>query len=73
MVRPYLIGITGGSASGKTLILTELMKSFSESELCIISQDNYYRPREEQVWDERGFQNFDSPDSIEKEDFAADV
>jgi len=73
MTRPYLIGITGGSASGKTLILTELMNFFSKNEICIISQDNYYRPREEQVFDKKGVQNFDSPDSIEQQAFADDV
>ena len=73
MNKPYLVGITGGSASGKTLFLNDLMKSFSEDELCVLSQDNYYRPREEQHIDENGVKNFDIPESIDHEAFAQDV
>lgn len=73
MNKPHLIGITGGSASGKTMFLNDLMKSFSKEELCILSQDNYYRPREEQQIDENGVKNFDIPESIDHEAFARDV
>ncbi|MEP2026708.1 MAG: uridine kinase [Reichenbachiella sp.] len=73
MTTPYIVGITGGSASGKTLLLNELKKSFKEDELCIVSQDNYYRPREEQPRDKRGIQNFDKPESIDQKAFAEDV
>lgn len=73
MTTPYIVGITGGSASGKTLLLNELKKSFKEDELCIVSQDNYYRPREEQPRDKRGIQNFDKPESIDQQAFAEDV
>lgn len=73
MATPYIVGITGGSASGKTLLLNELKKSFNEDELCIVSQDNYYRPREEQPVDKKGVQNFDKPESIDQKAFAEDV
>ncbi|SMD36373.1 uridine kinase [Reichenbachiella faecimaris] len=73
MTTPYIVGITGGSASGKTLLLNELKKSFREDELCIVSQDNYYRPREEQPRDKKGIQNFDKPESIDQQAFAEDV
>lgn len=73
MTTPYIVGITGGSASGKTLLLNELKKSFKEDELCIVSQDNYYRPREEQPRDKKGIQNFDKPESIDQKAFAEDV
>ncbi|MEO9967515.1 MAG: uridine kinase [Reichenbachiella sp.] len=73
MPTPYIVGITGGSASGKTLLLNELRKSFDESDLCIVSQDNYYRPREEQPRDKNGVQNFDKPESIDQKAFASDV
>lgn len=73
MTTPYIVGITGGSASGKTLLLNELKKSFKEDELCIVSQDNYYRPREEQPRDKKGIQNFDKPESIDQQAFAEDV
>lgn len=70
---PYLIGITGGSGSGKTRIIHELRRRFTEAELCIISQDEYYRPREQQVWDDAGYQNFDLPQSIDDTAFSRDI
>ena len=73
MEQPYLIGITGGSGSGKTSFIRELKASFSDKELCVISQDDYYRPREEQDEDEAGVRNFDKPKSIYKADFIQDV
>ena len=71
--KPFIVGITGGSASGKTLFLKELLASFPEEEICLVSQDNYYRPRNEQAVDENGVQNFDLPESIDDRDFARDV
>ena len=71
--RPYLVGITGGSASGKTLFLKRLLEAFPENEICLISQDNYYRPRHLQLKDENGVENFDLPESIDGEAFAHDV
>lgn len=70
---PYVVGITGGSASGKTLFLNLLMKKFSSTELCILSQDNYYKDRQTQHIDTQGVQNFDMPDSIDQEAFAHDL
>jgi uridine kinase len=71
--QPYLIGITGGSGSGKTRIIHELRNVFPEDRLCIISQDEYYHPREKQLWDDAGYQNFDLPQSIDDEAFARDI
>lgn len=63
--RPFLIGITGGSASGKTHFLNSLLASFSADEISLISQDNYYRPRHEVPLDSHGVENFDLPESID--------
>ncbi len=71
--KPYLIGITGGSGSGKTRIIHELRELFSEEKLCIISQDEYYHPRELQIWDNAGYQNFDLPESINDKAFTKDI
>ncbi len=72
-MKPYLIGITGGSGSGKTTFIKELRKAFTEKEVCILSQDDYYFPREQQLTDEEGVKNFDLPSSIDKKSFREDV
>ena len=72
-MKPFTIGITGGSGSGKTFFIKNLSSRFSEDQLCLISQDNYYRPREEQRTDERGVKNFDLPESIDHEHFLRDI
>lgn len=69
----FIIGITGGSGSGKTTFLNELRERFSEDELCVLSQDNYYRERENQRIDEEGVCNFDRLESFYLEDFERDI
>lgn len=69
----YIIGITGGSGSGKTSFIKKLRKTFSIEELCIISQDDYYKPIELQEVDENGVVNFDLPASIDKKAFLEDI
>lgn len=73
MEKPFIVGITGGSGSGKTTFLKAIEEKFSKEEICIVSQDEYYRPREEQFVDENGVQNFDLPSSINDIRFADDL
>lgn len=73
LMHPYLIGITGGSASGKTNLLHELRQRFPENQLCIVSQDNYYRSKSEQTRDENGYINFDLPSCIDVDHFVSDL
>jgi uridine kinase len=73
MHKSFTIGITGGSGSGKTYFLQGLSARFTPQEICFISQDHYYRPRDQQRRDERGVQNFDLPESIDHVAFHADL
>jgi len=73
MKNPYIIGITGGSGSGKTTLIHRLAELYPGNEICIVSQDDYYRPRDEQHVDEQGGKNFDLPYSIDDEVFEADI
>ncbi len=67
------IGITGGSGSGKTAFVRQLMDSLPEGAVALLCQDNYYHPIEEQVKDEQGYINFDLPSSIDMEQFVKDL
>jgi uridine kinase len=71
--KPFLIGITGGSGSGKTTFIRHLRERFTEAEVCVLSQDNYYLPQAEQQCDEKGFFNFDLPKAIDKQAFVQDL
>ena len=73
MKTPYIIGITGGSGSGKTRFLNRLLDQFTASEVCLVSQDNYYRTRDEQPVDAKGIKNFDLPESIDFAEFKKDI
>ncbi len=71
--KPYLIGICGGSSSGKTLFISKLKEQFSSAELCVISQDEYYKEKQYQTVDEKGVPNFDLPTAIDLEIFERDL
>lgn len=73
MHKPFVIGICGGSGSGKTSFIRQLRQAFTEEQLCIVSQDDYYLPREQQHRDKNGEFNFDLPKSFDKKKFRADV
>jgi uridine kinase len=62
---PFFVGITGGSGSGKTYFLDELVNKIGKEYVCLVSQDNYYRPRQEQQKDLNGVENFDIPEAID--------
>ena len=68
--KPFIIGITGGSASGKTYFMKKLIESFEERHICRISQDNYYRPLHQIPRDSNGVENFDLPEAIDHQTFA---
>lgn len=73
MEKPLIIGITGGSGSGKTGFIKELQMGFTNEEITFISQDDYYKKREEQKVDKEGIVNFDLPRAIDKKAFHADI
>jgi len=73
MKKPYIVGITGGSASGKTFFLQSLLEAFPKDEICLVSQDNYYFPSHLQPKDENGIINYDTPSSIDFGAFIKDL
>jgi len=73
MAKPLIIGITGGSGSGKTSFIQRLKGHFGQQQICVVSQDDYYRPIEHQQKDEQGIENFDLPHSIDDSAFVKDI
>jgi len=60
-----LIGIAGGTGSGKTSIAREIEKEFSAGEVAVIQLDSYYRDMEDMSMEERDKQNFDHPEAMD--------
>jgi len=69
----YIIGIAGGSGSGKTSFIRAMKKEFDSSEVCFVSLDDYYHPRDNQEKDLQGVKNFDLPSSINSELLIAEI
>lgn len=71
--KPYIVGITGGSASGKTSFLKGVLNAFTEDQICLISQDNYYLSRDVIPVDDQGVHNFDLPETIDHHLYAQHI
>lgn len=63
--KSYLVGIIGGSASGKTYLLQQLHNAFPPNLITFIEQDNYYKPIDQVPRDDEGNPVFDDPESID--------
>ncbi len=68
-----IIAVGGGSGSGKTSFLEALRERCLSNELCVLSMDHYYLPRESHVVDRNGVHNFDLPEGIDFEGFRRDL
>lgn len=68
----YVLGVAGGSASGKTTIINKLQDYFGE-DIAVISHDAYYKAHPEMTFEERSHLNYDHPDSFESDRMAEDV
>lgn len=74
MNKPYIIGIAGGSGSGKTFFLNRFLDHFTADEICLVSQDDYYFPvAHNMTAEENKLYNFDIPATIDQEQFESDV
>lgn len=71
MKKPIVVGITGGSGSGKTFFLNKLSQNIPKSAL--LSMDNYYIDITKQPIDENGIENFDKLESIDTDKFVYDI
>ena len=63
-MKPYIIGIAGGSGSGKSTFAQRLKTAFPE-QISLISCDNYYLPHDDIPLEERALLNYDAPEALE--------
>jgi uridine kinase len=65
MLRPHIIGVAGGSGSGKTHFAKELQKTLGDEHCMIVYQDNYYIDQSARFDGDGGAVNFDHPSSLD--------
>ena len=63
--RPVLIGVAGGSGSGKTTVSHAILDSVGRSRIAYLQHDAYYYDRSQLPMEERALINYDHPDSLE--------
>jgi uridine kinase len=68
-----IIGICGGSGSGKTSVLNGIKEKLSGHSITYISMDDYYLPRDKQYTDENGIKNFDLPTAMDTQQLVQDL
>lgn len=71
--RSLIIGICGGTGSGKTTITRRIIEALSDTSVVVLQQDNYYRDYPKLSYEERVKINFDHPDSMDTPLLAEDV
>ncbi len=67
MTRPIIIGVAGGTASGKTTVSRKILDTVGTNHLAYIEHDAYYRDLSHLPLEQRREMNFDHPDSLENE------
>lgn len=65
MPRGILIGIAGGSASGKTMVASRIHQTLGSERVLVLKQDSYYRDLSHLTPEEREAHNFDHPDAFD--------
>lgn len=68
-----IIGIAGGTGSGKTTVVQQIMNKLPDTEVGVISQDSYYKKTDHLSYDERALINFDHPRAIDFDLLVSDL
>lgn len=64
-MTPVVIGVAGGSGSGKTTVVRRIVESLGDDQVTVLEHDRYYRDRNDLRLEERAALNYDHPDSLE--------
>jgi uridine kinase len=64
-VPPIVIGVAGGSGSGKTTVVRRIVDSLGSDQVTVLDHDRYYRDRNDLRLEERAALNYDHPDALE--------
>ena len=72
MKTPLIVGVSGGTGSGKTLFIHKLTEALP-GQISVLSMDNYYLDIGQQPRDENGIENFDLPESLDKNRLITDL
>ena len=64
-MSPLIIGVAGGSGSGKTTVVRRILEALGDSKVPVLEHDRYYRDRNDLRLEERAALNYDHPDSLE--------
>jgi uridine kinase len=70
---PLVIGVAGGSGSGKTTVVRRIIDSIGPDEVAVLDHDRYYRDRNDLRFEERAALNYDHPDALETDLMVAHV
>jgi len=62
---PIVIGVAGGSGSGKTTVVRRIIDSIGQDHVALLDHDRYYRDRNDLRFEERAALNYDHPDALE--------
>lgn len=65
MKKPVVIGIAGGTGSGKSTVAKEIYRTFDESCIAVLEQDSYYKDQSHLTFEERTKTNYDHPDAFD--------
>ncbi len=63
--HPIIIGVAGGSGSGKTTVVQEIVRDLGSNQVTVIQHDSYYYDRSDVPTEERVDINYDHPDALE--------
>jgi len=63
--EPVIIGVAGGSASGKTTVVARIVESLGDDHVTVLEHDRYYRDRSDLRLEDRAALNYDHPDALE--------